>query len=383
MMVLSKYCGRWGLSVNVAKTKAVIFRSATSPGCPNPSLMYNGQGIEFVDSFKYLGVDLHCTKPFAEAGLPRKESGERALLAMMSRCRELGIDDPCMQIKLFDALVQPVMLYAVEMWGVRHLCHKELASNTVHRAFLRRLLGVRSGTPNTAVLAEAGQYPLELLASKLLLGYWNRLVEMDDSRLVKRAFLASAALAPLTAANSTHKSWAGQVAAVIAALGLPCDLQHPQSVDVQQAVAQLQATYLASVNDSPLTKVQQYLRMTGELEPASYALAPYLATVGGWKQRKHMAQLRTGSHWLAVEKGRRGPVPVPRCDRVCQRCRSGEVDDEEHMIFSCSAHSALRIQYANLFSPWPDSLRSFMCQDPTTTAAFVHGCCEEAKRFVD
>ena len=378
--VLHKYCHRWGLSVNVGKTKAVIFRSAMTPVCPNPSLMYDGRSIEFVDSFKYLGVDLHCTKPFAEAGLPRKESGERALLAMMSRCRELGIDDPGMQIKLFDVLVQPVMLYAVEMWGVWNLCHKELAGNLVHRSFLRRLLGVRSGTPNMTMLAETGQYPLEVVATKLLLGYWNRLVEMDDARLVKRAFLASAALAPLTAASSTHKSWAGQVSAVIAALGLPCDLRHPQSVDVPQSVAQRQASYLASVNDSPLAKVQQYLRMTGELEPDSYAMAPYLTAVGGWKQRKHMAQLRSGSHWLAVEKGRRGPVSVPRSERVCQRCHSGEVDDEEHMIFSCSAHSALRVQYASLFSPWPDSVHSFMCQDPTATTAFVHGCYEEAKQ---
>ena len=52
------------------------------------------------------------------------------------------------------------------------------------------------------------------------------------------------------------------------------------------------------------------------------------------------------------------------------------------MIFRCSAHSALRVQHASLFSPWPGSLRSFMSQDPTAVAAFVHGCYEEAKQSV-
>ena len=379
--VLHDYARRWGLTVNVDKTKAVVYKAASNSVCSNPALVYDGMPIEVVESFKYLGVDLHCTKPFADAGLPRKESGERAMLAMLSRCRELGIEDPLLQVRLFDALVQPVMLYAAEMWGVRDVGKGELAGDLIHRAFLRRLLGVRAGTPNVAVLAETGQYPLQAVAAKLLLNYWNRLVDMDDSRLVKRAFVASAALAPRTAARSAHKSWAGQVSAVLAAMGLPCDLAEPQTVDVKGAVAQLQSTFLASVNDSSLSKVQQYLRMTGELTAEEYGMAPYLTAVGGWKQRKHLAQLRLGSHWLGVEKGRQGPAgPVPRSERVCRRCQSGEVDDEAHMIFRCSAHSALRVQHASLFSPWPCSLRSFMSQDPTAVAAFVHGCCEEAKQ---
>jgi len=133
-----------------------------------------------------------------------------------------------------------------------------------------------------------------VFAAKMLLNYWNRLVEMDGERLVKRAFMASAALAPQTASNSSHKSWAGQLAAFLAALGLPCDLNAPQTVDVKRAVEQLQSTYLGSVADSSSCKVQQYLRMRSDLHPEDYSMAPYLSAVGGWKQRKHLAQLRLG-----------------------------------------------------------------------------------------
>ena len=379
--VLRDYAQQWGLTVNVDKTKAVIFRAASTPVCSNPSLLYDGKSIDFVDSFKYLGIELHCTKPFAEAGVPRKESGDRALLAMLRRCQELGIDDPLLQVRLFDALVQPVMMYAVEYWGARDVGKGEFAGDLVHRAFLRRLLGVRTGTPNMAVLAEVGRYPLQVVAAKMLLNYWNRLVGMDDGRLVKQAFTVSAALAPLTASNSTHKSWAGQVASFLGALGLPCDLADPQPVDTKLAVAQLQSAYLASVTDSSSSKVQQYLRMRAPPSPEDYEMAAYLTAVGGWKQRKRLAQLRTGSHWLAVETGRSGPGAVPRSERFCQRCHSGEVDDEEHMILRCTAHTAQRMQHASIFTPWPDSLRSFMARDPTQVASFAHHCCEEAKKL--
>ena len=62
------------------------------------------------------------------------------------------------------------------------------------------------------VLAGVGRYPLVVKAAMLLCKFWNRLVEMDDGRLVKQALLHSAALRPLTRSNSNHKSWAGQVA---------------------------------------------------------------------------------------------------------------------------------------------------------------------------
>ncbi len=379
--VLHDYARRWGLTVNVDKTKAVIFRAASTPVCSNPSLMYDGKSIDFVESFKYLGVDMHCTQPFMEAGLPRKESGQRAMLAMLHRCRELGIDDPLLQVRLFDALVQPVMMYAVELWGASGVAKGELAGDLVHRDFLRRLLGVRSGTPNLAVLAEVGRYPLQAFAAQMLLKYWNRLVGMDADRLTKRAFVVSAALARRTARRSRHMPWAGQAAAAIESLGLQCDLSAPASVDVKQAAASLQSSYLASVADSSSTKVQQYLRMREAVTPDTYGMAPYLRAVGGWRQRKRLAQLRTGSHWLGVESGRSGSARVPRDQRICQRCISGEVDDEGHMIFRCSALSAQRRRHAQLFSPWPDSLRSFMGQDPTEVAAFAYECYKADKEL--
>ena len=202
---------------------------------------------------------------------------------------------------------------------------------------------------------------------------------MDDGRLVKQAFLQNAAMWPLTRSNSTHKSWAGQVASFLATLGMPCDLNSPQTVSVSAVVEKLECNYLESVNACSGVKMQQYLHLRSEVDTASYSPAAYLQAVGGWKQRKHLAQLRTGSHWLAVETGRYGAARVDRGHRLCQRCDGGTVDNVEHMIFDCAALEDERQKHQSLFSQGRVPLVDFFVQDPSELAAFVHGCCKACK----
>jgi len=115
---------------------------------------------------------------------------------------------------------------------------------------------------------------------------------MEDDRLAKRAFLVSAALAGTTQGRSRYKSWAGAAAAVLESLGLPCDLAAPAVIDAEKGVSCLKSAYLSSVTNSELTKVQHYLRMRDGVAPETYCMAPYLKAVGGWRQRKALAQLR-------------------------------------------------------------------------------------------
>ncbi len=109
-------------------------------------------------------------------------------------------------------------------------------------------------------------------------------------------------------------------------------------------------------------------------------MAPYRKAVGGWRQRKALGQLRAGSHWLAVESGRHAGAALHRSQRLCQRCGSGEVDDEAHMVFRCAALSVQQREHASLLSPWPESLRGLMGQDPKTLAAFAYACYKKELR---
>jgi hypothetical protein len=116
MHLLRMYSGLWRIFVNVAKTRGMVFQHPASVRV-SLHLTYDEAEVEAVDAFCYLGVVFHRTAPFSDAGLVRATTGHTAVLAMTRRCRELGIHDPTMRLRLFDALVRPVMLYGIEVLG--------------------------------------------------------------------------------------------------------------------------------------------------------------------------------------------------------------------------------------------------------------------------
>ena len=58
--LLYDYCSKWGLEVNVEKTKTMVFRKRGKLK-ENELWTYNGRKIESVDNFNYLGTVFHCT----------------------------------------------------------------------------------------------------------------------------------------------------------------------------------------------------------------------------------------------------------------------------------------------------------------------------------
>ena len=139
------------------------------------------------------------------------------------------------------------------------------------------------------------------------------------------------------------------------------------------------ASYLESVNACSGVKVQQYLHLRPEVDSASYTPAAYLQAAGGWRQRKHLTQLRTGSHRLAVETGHYGNARVERAQRLCQRCDANSVVNIQHMIFDCVAMNVERQKQQSLFARGRVAFVDFFIQDPTELAAFVHDSCKACK----
>jgi len=187
------------------------------------------------------------------------------------------------------------------------------------------VLGVRAATPNVTVLAEAGRYPLQVFAAKMLLKYWNRLVCREDDRLAKRAFLVSAALAGTTQGRWRHNSWAGQAATVLESLGLPCELAAPAVVDAEKGVSSLNSAYLSTVTDSELTKVQQYCArgMVSPLRRIAWHLIGKQLVVGDNAKRwASCAQARTGWQWSPAAMRVLRCIAVSACASAAAAARS-------------------------------------------------------------
>ncbi len=84
--LLGACCDQWGLTVNVTKTKVVIFRPPRS----HPVLctvIYKGPPLEVVKLFKHLGADLHESQRMSSGAAVRAESGQRATYLLLQRCK--------------------------------------------------------------------------------------------------------------------------------------------------------------------------------------------------------------------------------------------------------------------------------------------------------
>ena len=83
------------------------------------------------------------------------------------------------------------------------------------------------------------------------------------------------------------------------------------------------------------------------------------------RHMQRFLQFRLGSHNLPTVAGRfSGDQHVARTDRVCTHsvCGGTAVADELHIIHECPVLQPLRLQYAALFTPDTDTMRSFFAQ---------------------
>jgi hypothetical protein len=111
--VMSAFCVERQLVINVSKTKVVVFEKHRSAA---PEFTYKGTTIERVQSFRYLGLELHSTRGMAVAIAKLTVAGKKALFALRRRCNDLSITDPEVMCLLFNSLVRLVLSYACEVW---------------------------------------------------------------------------------------------------------------------------------------------------------------------------------------------------------------------------------------------------------------------------
>ena len=180
---LQLFCEQRQLSVNLAKTKVVTFGSRAK--CQ--AFTFNGNEVESVQSYKYLGFEFHATKNLSHGVSKLVSAANKAMHAMNRRCAFLHISDPKQRCKLFDSLVLPILSYASEVWAVDKKVGE--SAEQLHWQFLKHVLGVRGSTATLIVLAEFGRYPLRFRWWQQILRYHNRINNLpDDERLIQCAF---------------------------------------------------------------------------------------------------------------------------------------------------------------------------------------------------
>ena len=92
------------------------------------------------------------------------------------------------------------------------------------------------------------------------------------------------------------------------------------------------------------------------------------------RQTYTFIRFKLGCHRLAIVTGR--CYGVTRADRLCLRCDAGALDDEQHLVFECSAFEDLCRTHNQLFGPGVvfDMRQSFAHRDHRAVVMYILGC---------
>jgi len=358
---LQLYSRRKGLIVNVGKSEVVHFNSRK--GCVSlPTFTYEGNPLVHRDSFRYLGMVFTHNLNLEVAA----EHAVRPYLAAIQRvkgfARAYGLSDrPDAMIWLSKIYAVSAGMYGSQIWGTRYLRAGTEFDSRLQKhqlCFLRRVLGVKGTTSNWCVLRECGQDALQFYWFRAAIRFFNSSIE-TNSYAMKRTLYADVKLS----VRSKH-CWSAHVLDAFKNL---------RRADVyRQGLLSVSPFYMKGFESDVRFRHQTIWREVDGLDPRMHGkkavayhnwcavpmrcerekgplmpLPLYMKTDLPKHIRRNVSCFRLQAHRLRVETAR-------FCDgapNVCDKCGSGDIQDEKHVLFHCSCRQAceLRAKYSGIF----------------------------------
>ena len=330
---LEKYCDDWGLTVNTDKTKCMAFKKGGRIAATD-RWSFKGTQLETVTDFRYLGFTIGSSGSLSKGVSDLAARGNRALFGLkriISRNPALTVE---MQLNLFNSLVEPVMAYACESWGLREADQLE----KTHLAFLKSILGVRKTTPSAFVYRELGVYPLILKRKVRVVKFWLKILSLSDQNPVKKMYNV---LLSDIAFNNRVVNWASLVRDLLCENGYGIiwlsQNVHDKTAFINELTFRLKCSFEQNINttiNNDLSKNRLYRHLIQD-----HTMKNYLNILDRHK-RIALTKIRLGSHNFLIERGRWQRPKIELSERNCDLCDC--LEDEFHIIVECPKFYNLR-----------------------------------------
>ncbi|MCO5546768.1 hypothetical protein L7F22_000204 [Adiantum nelumboides] len=119
LLALDDFCLQRRLSVNLGKTKVLIFHTSAQVRRQS-AFIAAGSSIEITGSYVYLGLTFTAASgafSMTQAARDRLTKGYSALALMERQCHQAHFQEPRTKGWLFDTLVTPALMYGAALWG--------------------------------------------------------------------------------------------------------------------------------------------------------------------------------------------------------------------------------------------------------------------------
>ena len=234
--------------------------------------------------------------------------------------------------RLYKGMCTPVVDYASEVLTPNKGTAKEIEKDQLRIG--RAILGLNTHTSKEVILGELGWSSMEARRDMLKLRYYGRLVRMQPTRLVRRIFVAR--YYAYAAGVSAH-GWSDTISGLLGKYDLE------QYIDTTSWPNFLRREAWEVIVDNAVAKHELLLWQTGMADKTTLERyrriqkAPgmdlYLDSVSQDRPSVRLkTRLRAGMNALAASLARhKGTWRSP----LCQVCRSGVIEDEQHFVDVC------------------------------------------------
>ena len=330
--LLQSYCEKWGLSINVKKTKVVVFRKRGQLRVEE-EWFYNGEKLEAVNDFNYLGVVFNYTGSYTLNQQTLSGKGLKALNILLSKLRAFKLQ-PKTTCQLFDAFVGSILSYGCETWGFS----KSKEIERIHLKFCKRILNVKSSTSNAGVYGELRRYPLYITRYIRIIRYWCNLLRTNN------IIFSTVYNDMLRDCELGLDNWVSKVKSMLFEYGFGNIWQNPQNINVNTFCNQFKQRLIDCFTQKWNNDIDtNQVLTTYKHFKTVFTYEKYLNILPE-RLRVPMSKLRLSSHSLRIETGRYGRARIERNQRQCVLCNS-DIEDEYHFVLKCPTYNDIRAKY--------------------------------------
>ena len=152
-------------------------------------LTINGNTIEYVNSFKYLGDELNIKGNNDNLILSRIKNVHVKMIGINAICKQVCLcqHEVSVLLKLYESIFLSSLLFNCQTWtNLRASDIKALT--TIQLKYLKQSMKVPYGTPNNGVFLELGILPIKFVVHIRKLTYLHHILNLPDSDPVKELY---------------------------------------------------------------------------------------------------------------------------------------------------------------------------------------------------
>ena len=328
---------RLGLTINLEKSKVVVFRKGGFLGCRERWFFGGGQ-LDVVNSFKFLGLIFSTRLSFIAAMEDAATRAKKCTVEILRALRKINCISPVVFFKLFDSQVTPILLYGAEVWGYKQFVSVERVHLFACKSFLR----VCNKTPNDVVYGELGRFPLYITALIKCVKYWLKLLSQPENCYSKKCYNML-----LMLHNRGKATWASHVRNILVNNGFEqvwlfgCGSE-------KLFVRELRERLFSSFIHGWFTHIStsENVGMYGTFKSV-FVREKYTMCIKSESYRSALARFRMGVSEINKHKFRFSKNRQEKCCKFCKQ----KIEDEIHFVFVCPKYGDLRSKFLYFVRP--------------------------------